>query len=264
MRMFFLDESGTAPNKPGAQKYFVLGGVIMADHEWFPIRRKFEKLKNLYRVEGEIKWRHFGHRENTKGPLHHLSKEKSDEFREEIFKIITDASNVRVISVVIDIEEAFKLPGVNCSDDLYEYAYKPASERFQYHLQDLSVKTREYGVVVCDHRNSKNDKRLRKLHHDLMHSRRSENITYKNIIEGLFLAPSDQSIGIQLADMVAGACFRYFEKNDLRHISKLIPKFRQCTNGLIEGYGIVCYPKKTFGHKKDAMVIPHANCKPFS
>ena len=36
---------------------------------------------------------------------------------------------------------------------------------------------------------------------------------FNNLIEGLFIAPSHLSVGIQFADLVAGAIFRKYEKN---------------------------------------------------
>jgi hypothetical protein len=67
--------------------------------------------------------------------------------------------------------------------------------------------------------------------------------TYENLIEGIFLQPSNMSIGIQLADMVAGAVWRNFERNDERWFNLLKPSFRCSRDGLIDGYGLVKFPK---------------------
>jgi hypothetical protein len=41
-------------------------------------------------------------------------------------------------------------------------------------------------------------------------------IFYPNLIEGLFFSPSHHSIGIQFADLISGAIFRNYEKQDDR------------------------------------------------
>ena len=66
---------------------------------------------------------------------------------------------------------------------------------------------------------------------------------YANLIEGLFIAPSHYSVGIQFADLVAGAVYRRVEANDARFFDVIKPLIRTGTNGKIEGYGIVKIPK---------------------
>lgn len=65
---------------------------------------------------------------------------------------------------------------------------------------------------------------------------------YKNLIEGVFIAPSHLS-GIQLADMVAGAVFRRFVRNDDRYYKLIENAFRKSPQGSIEGYGLIRCPK---------------------
>ena len=109
-----------------------------------------------------------------------------------------------------NVEEAYKLPYIKDKDDLYWYSYKQAVERFQYYLQDISrTSGAEFnGLVIIDTRLSFEDNRLRILHHNLMITEKENNSKFNNLIEGLFIAPSHLSVGIQFADIVAGANFR--------------------------------------------------------
>ena len=70
----------------------------------------------------------------------------------------TSHSYIRLISVITSFRVAYKTSSIKTDDDLYEATYKPATERFQYYLQDLERETgvRDCGIVVCDHRNPKN------------------------------------------------------------------------------------------------------------
>lgn len=63
------------------------------------------------------------------------------------------------------------------------------------------------------------------------------------MIEGLFIAPSHLSVGIQFADMVAGAVLRAFRAQDKRFAAQTKPAFRTSPKGKIDGDGLVKFPK---------------------
>jgi hypothetical protein len=128
--------------------------------------------------------------------------------------------------------------------DSSDLTYKVVTERFQYFLQDESSNARtEFGVIICDHRGSADDNRLRAHHQMLVHSSEFTS-EYKNLIESVFLQPSHHSIGIQLADIIAGAVWRRFERGDDRFYKMAEPRFRRSRGGRIEGYGVIKVPKQ--------------------
>jgi hypothetical protein len=67
--------------------------------------------------------------------------------------------------------------------------------------------------------------------------------SYGNMVEGLFIAPSHLSVGIQFADMVAGAVFRAYKANDTRFADQIQESFRTSPAGVMEGFGLVKFPK---------------------
>jgi hypothetical protein len=119
------------------------------------------------------------------------------------------------------------------------------TERFQYYLQDLSreLSRTEYGIIISDHRGAADDRKLRAHHQMLVHSTAAFTSTYPNLIESVLLQPSNLSIGIQFADLVAGAVWRKFERGDERWFAMIEGSFRCSKAGNIEGYGIVKAPK---------------------
>ena len=131
-------------------------------------------------------------------------------------------------------------------DDLYEYTYKPVTERFQYFLQDVSRDsgTTMTGMVIADQRDKAQDDRLKRHHRRLLFSKSEMISTYENLIEGLFLTESHTSVVIQLADMVAGAIGRKFNSDDSTFYDLLEPAFRRSPQGTIDGYGLVKMPTK--------------------
>lgn len=208
-------------------------------------------LKAGFRVTGEIKWRYFAPEQPRAKPhsLSHLSPEQKEDFRTQLYALIERYRSIKLICVVTDVERAYELRYINSPDDLYWYSYKQLTERFQYYLQDLerAIHQNVYGMVICDHRAPKDDERLRNLHYKLMTTRRESTSSYANFVEGLFIAPSHLSVGIQFADMIAGAVYRHYKANDPRFLNQIRGSFRTSPSGAVEGYGIVRFPSRSRG-----------------
>lgn len=250
MQLLFLDESGTIPpiNKISF-KNFVIGGVIISENHWNDIHKNLKILKHKYKIplESEIKWRYFSPtNQQEENGIRHLDQKQKHSLRDELYELITNYKSTKIISVVTNIQEAYKLPYINNQEDLYWYSYKQVVERFQYHLQDLSKEAglNINGVVIIDNRLPCDDNKLRDLHSKTLLDSKYNYSTFNNLIEGLFIAPSHHSIGVQFADIITGAIFRKYEKNDDKCFSKIKKSIRN-RNGVIEGYGIVKFPKKT-------------------
>lgn len=249
MQILFVDESGTPP--PVARKetdpFFVLGGVVVPEDIWSKLDSDLKRLKARFRITGEIKWRYFApEKEGHKHALSHLVYSEKEALRTELYKILCSYKSIRLICVATNVPLAYKLPYIQTADDLYWYSYKQLTERFQYYLQDLArtVGQRVNGIIVCDHRRPKDDERLRELHHKLLTGDKEVFSKYHNLIEGLFIAPSHFSVGIQFADMVAGAMFRHLKAKDDRFSKQISDSFRKSPVGKIEGYGLVKFPKE--------------------
>lgn len=247
MQMFFLDESGTAPAGPTEnQRYFVIGGVIIPDTLWHAVATDLNNLKKNRKIRGELKWRYFAPgNDDAKNPMRGKNWEERDAIRSEVFALIANRAPIKIIAAVSSISAAFAMPSINNADDLYHLTYKSVTERFQYYLQDLSkaVGRKENGIIVADHRGPKDDTRLRQQHQKLLHSSGEFITRYENLVEGLFIAPSNLSIGIQLSDLVAGAVWRRFERDDDRWYQRIAKAIRTGPHGQIDGYGIVKTPK---------------------
>jgi hypothetical protein len=250
MHILFLDESGTTPRPQDSRpNYFVVGGVIIPETSWHRMRDGLMGIKIRRKIRGEIKWRYFApNNDEARNPMRNMAVAERDAIREEIYKLLGSETAVRTLACVASRAGAYAMPSINTQDDLYHGTFKPVTERFQYHLQDISKITgiKQHGIVVGDHRGPGDDKRLRMHHEKLLHSESGFTSKYANFIEGLFIHPSNLSVGIQLADMVAGAVWRKFERKDERFYEMLKPSLRKSPGGTIEGYGLVKYPTNGF------------------
>jgi len=253
MHFCFIDESGTPPKKDSkkAQPYFVIAGVVMHESQWHAIATEVRQLcaKPQYSITGEIKWRYFGsHNDEPGNSVIHLDQAARDAFRREFFNIITKRKSVKIIACVASAAAAYETKYVKNEEDLYHYTYKPVSERFQYHLQELSrlVGDRQLGLMVADHRGRKQDDDFRADHLDLVQRESRYVSTYGNFVECVFLTPSHMSIGVQFADMVAGAIGRAANLKDKTFFDVIKPSFRASPLGKYEGFGLVKFPAKTW------------------
>lgn len=247
MQILFIDESGTPPAKTrAAGDFFVLGGVVVPEDAWTKLAADLVRIKKAYAVFGELKWRYFAPDRGGKATsISHLPPERKESLRVDLYKALTAYKAVKIISVVTNTELAYQEDHVDSPESMYWLAYKQITERFQYHLQDLSrtVGRTEHGIVVCDNRGPKDDENLRNLHARLMNTKASNISKYGNVIEGLFIAPSHLSVGIQFADLVAGAIYRAAKMKDMRFYDQIASAFRRSPQGKLEGYGVVKFPR---------------------
>lgn len=243
MHLCFIDESGTPPSKPNEnQPYFTLGAVIIRDEDWKDLTKNIRGYCTRHRLKGELKWRYYSpHNSSADNPMLGKSAEERKALSLELAGIIAK-SPLTVIACVTDIGAAFEYASVKNQRELYHFAYKPLTERFQYFLQD----NKSSGIVIADHR-GRDDDRLFRAHHDMLLSKPGNTVSgYNRLIEGLFLQDSCHSIGIQLADFVAGAIHRAYSTKDADLATILKPRIRAKTDGSVLGHGIVHHPRDRF------------------
>ncbi len=249
MQMLCIDESGSisCKNNTDNPNYFTLGGIIIPEIFWHEIDKELASLKRNFQIAGEIKWRYFSPQKSEKklNALSHLNVIQKEKLRSALYNLIIKFEPVHLICAVVDIQSTYKLQNVQTENDLYWFAYKQIIERFQYYLQDLSstIDNKINGIVVCDHRQPKDDHQLRVLHHNLLTGSKNHFSIYQNLIEGVFIAPSHLSVGIQLADMVAGAVYRKFVRNDARFFDLIKASLLKNQSGSMEGYGLIKCPE---------------------
>lgn len=250
MHLCFIDESSTPPKptKANPRPYFTLAALFIPVPQWKAIAGEVQQLKEQqkYRVRGELKWRYFGRdNDDKKNNVKHLTVEAQREFRRDLYSIISKRNSVKAVVAVTKIERAYALDYYKDEDDIYAYSYKQLVERFQYHLQEIgrASGSEQLGMVVADHRGRDDDARLRRYHQLLLNATASNISRMNNLIEGIFLTPSDTSIGIQLTDMIAGAVNRRYCSDDRTWSDSIRPILRTKSDGTVEGYGLLKLPK---------------------
>ncbi len=231
MLLCFVDESGTPSKNDKGMAYFVISALIIPEAQWVDIAKEFQELKDRpeFKIQGEIKWRYFGKaNDDPKNTVAHLDQATRDNFRTLLYKIITKRNSLKIVACVASVKACYATTYINNADDLYEYTYKPVTERFQYYLQDFSRSTGSpaNGMIIADQRDKTQDDRLKRHHKKLLFSSSDVISKYDKFIESLFLTESHSSVGIQLCDMVAGAIGRKFNSNDDTFFEQIKPAFK--------------------------------------
>ncbi|PKU95406.1 DUF3800 domain-containing protein [Bifidobacterium pseudolongum] len=253
MQLLFLDESGTSPSpesvskNPDKNPYFVLGGLIIPEMEWKSLQYTLNSLKDEYGVVGEIKWRYFFPHPSSgkKTPLSHLTLEQINELRLRLFQIVACRPALCVVAAVVDTKRYYETHPGNDAEDMYHDAFGEVCSRFQYYLQDMSRQHDGrpfYGMVVIDERNHQQNRQLENFHYDLLTSSSPTATKFNNLVEGLFIAASHHSVGVQFADLVAGAVYRKVSKNDSSFYD-IIERNVRCGQHGVNGFGIISLPK---------------------
>ncbi|HEV8515618.1 MAG TPA: DUF3800 domain-containing protein [Cyclobacteriaceae bacterium] len=175
----YCDESGLeALTNKGAHLYTVIGSIWMPAENRPDLKEKLTIIKEKYNIKGELKW-------NKVSPAYqHLYHEVIDYFFE--------ASYLRFRAILIETDKA-NMAAFHDNDvelGFYKFYYQL--------LHHWLFDNNRYNIFV-DLKVNRNKGRLKELKKLLDEANRTSDILQ---VQGL---PSEQSLGIQLADLLTGA-----------------------------------------------------------
>ncbi len=261
MQLMYIDESGdTSPISQGGSKYFSLTGFIIDEEEAKSIDDGIRAIKKRFYQNPDIEFksnfvRYANPDLSEKSILKLKSREKYDQLEAELAYFLKEIPG-RLISVVINKASYWdSYP----SQNPYEVAYVFLLERFQLYLAEVG----KLGICIIDPREGQVEKHyygeeLNKLHERMRRSGRSKGGGFwnhcPNIIEKLLFSQSDQTIGIQIADLFCYPSFHIYEYDKApedywRFNDLTLPKLHRRADGRIEGFGFKYFP----GENKKAL-----------
>ena len=227
MYLLFLDESG----KIDQGGLFALGGIAIRDSDWPELRERWQGTLRAagWPLEREIKWH--GIRTGAVPPA----------LADGVFSMLAEAPFTAYVTL-LDQElgperepDFFRTP-----EDVYATGLMFLAERF-HHLLNAED---QLGLIVVDSRFREDDRRLRRFFADLTKDG-TPYMQLPRIVEGLFLGPSDYSIGLQCADLIV-AMTANAERGPGQgrgYMRKLLPRFAvHPATGELEGVGLKRFP----------------------
>ena len=255
MYVLYIDESGdTIPLSQGGKKFLVLTGCIFHEDDIQQIQENFRKIKKDFFQNPEIEiksnfLRYANPDINIDSPLKLNSKGKYDELEVIISKFLADLP-VSVYAVVIDKKSYWdQYP----SQNPYDIAYVFLLERFHKFISEK----KSLGICIIDPREGQVEKHfigneLSRIHDKMRWGDGKIWNRCPRVIEKLLFSKSDQTIGIQIADLFCYPTFHVFEYDKKpekywRFHELTYPKLFKF-KGEIDSYGLKFFPDNT---KKD-------------
>lgn len=271
MYLLFMDESGlisipgvgnSHPVEPKT-RYFTLGGVILHASQWHAAQEALADAKDAIGIprDAEVKWRDLV---RCAGPFSGKTETDCLAFVSDLVSRLTKLNHPPVgIAVIIDKVEGWQDKWYyQNSDDTYNLALRFMLQRFANFLHFDSEYKNDMALVVADKRTDQQDERLRshfdrlvsggELYSGVMAGRAvippfafEERIAKQfrdRVVESLVFQRSDKSVGLQLADLIAGPIQQEVTARGNLYADAIRPLLRKGPRGQIEGYGLVMFP----------------------
>lgn len=221
MHLLYVDESG---NPDGVEdKYFVLGGVAVFEREIYWINEQANTIASKYFPGVEIEFHAQAIASHREEPWHSCPTEQQN-------RIIDELSNIMVSRHVtlfgIAVEKAI-------TDDPIGRAFEEICNRCDLFMRRLHAQgDTQRALIIFDE--SRYEASLQTLLAEYRSLGTRYGSTVKNFADVPFFANSKATRLLQLADLVAYAVFRRYERGDTRLLDKIISKF-DTEDGVIHG-----------------------------
>jgi len=242
----FLDEAGVpeipALSKSSIDPVFCIANVFMPMHYWRDLQQIYNEVRSNFGipVEEELKWRNLLRGTGPAADLH--SEGGCDAFIESFVNRL-DPDQFRAVGVSVFKDDVFKAKRyIREGQDIYNAAVLFALQRLQNEINDC------YGedahcpcIVIADSRQrGGQDNRLRKFVDNAMGGTGGIWVNFeKSLVEGILFQVSHYSVGVQIADFLAGALYQKDVRGDDRFYKLWKPVLRKSATGTISGYGYV-------------------------
>lgn len=237
MRLYYFDDSGDRSRDPD-RPYFVLGGLGIDAADVPELNKRVTRTAETYGMTlaypTELKFNQVGRHQDRKPSKPHWMWRAGLHDRERrralVYSVLRTAATidtVRFIAVAVDTR---KIPA---SHPVIQTALQPLLERVQMDAQSADMPA----LVMMDEEQA-DDRALReKLRAG------SDYMKFDSIIDSIAFMPSEESPGIQVADLVAGAVSRHFNSGDPGYLRTIWKSFYRGRSASPHGNGMKVYPR---------------------
>ncbi|SNS50663.1 DUF3800 domain-containing protein [Rhodococcoides kyotonense] len=247
MRLYYFDDSGDRANDP-TKPYFVMGGFGIDADDLPKMQQVVRNAAVSYgfplSYPSELKFSQVGRSKDNKPNKPHwmirAGLTEAARRRALVYSCLRALVSIPSVKVIVIAVDQSKTWG---SSSPIMHAVKPLFERINHDCGDHSTQ----GLVFFDEEQA-DDKALRQATR-----LGSFYMPFDRIIESISFMPSDESVGVQMADLVAGAFGRYMNTSDPGYARLLWPHLRRSAGGLVHGYGIKLFPR---GHCPEMTAQP--------
>ncbi len=211
MYLLYVDESGNPDGQEN--KYFVLGGIAVFEREIYWINEKVNKVAADHFPSADIEFHAQAIASHRDEPWHSMPTVQRNGIIDQLCQTICDH---RVVLFGIALEKSL-------AQDPVSRSFEELCNRFDLFLKRLHARgDTQRGLIIFDE--TRYESRLQ----TLLAEYRSSGTrfgTLRNFADVPFFASSKATRLLQLADLVAYAIYRRYERGDTRLIDKIISKF---------------------------------------
>jgi hypothetical protein len=221
MHLLYVDESG---NPDGVEdKYFVLGGVAVFEREVYWINEQINAIAGKHFPLTEIEFHTQAIASHREEPWHSCPTAQRNQVIDELCSTI---SSRHVTLFGIAVEKA-------TTGDPIARAFEEICNRCDLFLRRLHARgDTQRALIIFDESRYENSLQTLLAEYRSLGTRYGG--TVKNFADVPFFANSKATRLLQLADLVAYAVFRRYERGDTRLLDKIIAKF-DTEDGVIHG-----------------------------
>ena len=243
----FLDESGVpeipslARRRGGIDEVFCFGLCFSGIHYW-------QEMKEVYRdacvafgvpLELELKWSNLMRKT---GPASHMDDQAVHAFVETVTRNL-DPERFQGVCVSLWKDSIFTRKGyIHDAQDIYNVGVRFALQRLQNELDELHGQgTNCPTLLIADSRGGQ-DSRLRRFVKGIIEDGDLWVRFDRSLVEGVLFQVSHYSVGIQLADFLAGAVFQKDARGNSTYFDLWKPLLRRKPGtDKVSGYGYVAW-----------------------
>jgi hypothetical protein len=233
--------------------YFIRSTLLIRADEWQTLRDRMDALRSTVAPttpSAEIKWAHLWQlkrfenrreRIDPKGSMSFLCNCTFADALQYVEQSLSALHDLKYARVILTVSHNGSCPRIE-EANLYKMHLQEAMQRIEMELGNTS----DICVSFVDAISPEQNRHLRNAYYTIYHD--GDFIKrYRHILDCLNLVYSHQSVGIQIADFIAG-CFSGFLRGypeGVRLFKKYVgPILRTGRNGQIVGYGVREVPKE--------------------
>jgi hypothetical protein len=220
--LLYVDESGDPG--PAGSPYLILAGAALFEGKWLPLERDLRNLIDRYfpapPKPTEI---HLADLRKGKKAFRGLTATQRISLLNDFCALALNLLPTELVMFAVIADKAYWFTGNpgKTGDDLYAELFEVLSSRFDLFLRRRYAEgAPNKGILIADpHKESLSDALRRNQRIYQRHGHRWDALY--NLVETVFFLPSNESPGLQLADLAAFAAWRLASANDA-HIAQLI------------------------------------------
>jgi hypothetical protein len=215
MYLLYVDESGDPG--PAGSRFLILGAAALFEGKWLPVERELRLLIDRYFPVGpKPKEIHLSELRKGKKEFRLLTAVQRNSLLSEFCQIAVDLLSTELVmfSVIADKPDWFARHPGRSGDDLYAEMFEDLSSRFDLFLRRRYAENApSKGIIIADPHKPSLSESLRT--NQRIYQRRGHrwDVLY-NLVETVFFLASDESPGIQFADLASHAVWRLVSAND--------------------------------------------------